>query len=621
MKISALCAQLDVVAFDHSVERIVRRAAPGARRRGGGAPAGVRQPRHGGVRRPAPHRRRVHAACSTSRRSELDAAGIVVQAYLPDAHDVLEHLGEWARRPRRGRRRADQGAHRQGRQPGDGAGRRRAARLGAGAVRRPRPRPTPATSGCSTRRCDRRGRARVRVGVASHNLFDVAWALVLRDRAAARPARPARDRDARGDGPGAGPRRAGRRRRAAAVLPDRARRRARRQPRLPRPALRREHRAGELPAGDVPHAPALGGSGASRRRASGRRSPSGARCPTAPRRPAVAADVAAALAAGRVRQRARHRLHRRRDARAAVLRRRRSPRRRRRTARSSTTSAGSTPSSRRAVGAAAAGRRAPSPSARAVLRAVADGDGRRAAGGDRGDGRRGRQDGARGRPGGQRGDRLRPLRRDVAPAARRDRAPLGVVVVAAPWNFPYAIPAGGVFAALMAGNAVILKPAPETRRTAWLLVAAVLARRRARRRAAVRRLPRRRGRAAARHPSRRRRRHPHRCVRHGASCSSTGSRGCTCSPRPAARTRSSSPARPTSTWRSATSCARRSATPARSARPPAWLILDAAVYDDGRSSTRLADAVRTLRRRLAGRSGDDDGPADRAARRRCCAVA
>ena len=48
--------------------------------------------------------------------------------------------------------------------------------------------------------------------------------------------------------------------------------------------------------------------------------------------------------------------------------------------------------------------------------------------------------------------------------------PYGVVVVASPWNFPYAIPAGGVFAALMAGNAVILKPPPETRQTAWLLV-------------------------------------------------------------------------------------------------------------------------------------------------------
>lgn len=42
-------------------------------------------------------------------------------------------------------------------------------------------------------------------------------------------------------------------------------------------------------------------------------------------------------------------------------------------------------------------------------------------------------------------------------------APHGVVLVASPWNFPYAIPAGGVLAALAAGNAVILKPAPEVR--------------------------------------------------------------------------------------------------------------------------------------------------------------
>ncbi len=49
------------------------------------------------------------------------------------------------------------------------------------------------------------------------------------------------------------------------------------------------------------------------------------------------------------------------------------------------------------------------------------------------------------------------------------RTALGVVVVAPPWNFPYAIPAGGVLAALMAGNAVILKPAPEVVATSWLL--------------------------------------------------------------------------------------------------------------------------------------------------------
>jgi RHH-type proline utilization regulon transcriptional repressor/proline dehydrogenase/delta 1-pyrroline-5-carboxylate dehydrogenase len=45
----------------------------------------------------------------------------------------------------------------------------------------------------------------------------------------------------------------------------------------------------------------------------------------------------------------------------------------------------------------------------------------------------------------------------------------GVVAVIPPWNFPIAIPCGGVAAALAAGNTVILKPAPETVATAWLV--------------------------------------------------------------------------------------------------------------------------------------------------------
>ena len=48
-------------------------------------------------------------------------------------------------------------------------------------------------------------------------------------------------------------------------------------------------------------------------------------------------------------------------------------------------------------------------------------------------------------------------------------SPLGPVVVAPPWNFPLAIPAGGVLAALAAGNSVILKPAPQSRATAALI--------------------------------------------------------------------------------------------------------------------------------------------------------
>ena len=54
-------------------------------------------------------------------------------------------------------------------------------------------------------------------------------------------------------------------------------------------------------------------------------------------------------------------------------------------------------------------------------------------------------------------------------AAGQSFRPDGVVLVASPWNFPFAIPAGGVFAALAAGNTVILKPAPEVRAVAFEL--------------------------------------------------------------------------------------------------------------------------------------------------------
>lgn len=51
--------------------------------------------------------------------------------------------------------------------------------------------------------------------------------------------------------------------------------------------------------------------------------------------------------------------------------------------------------------------------------------------------------------------------------------PRGPVLVLPPWNFPCAIPAGGVLAALAAGCPVILKPAPETPHTAYLIAEAM----------------------------------------------------------------------------------------------------------------------------------------------------
>ena len=47
--------------------------------------------------------------------------------------------------------------------------------------------------------------------------------------------------------------------------------------------------------------------------------------------------------------------------------------------------------------------------------------------------------------------------------------PRGVVVVVSPWNFPLAIPCGGVAAALASGNTVILKPASDTVLVAYKL--------------------------------------------------------------------------------------------------------------------------------------------------------
>ncbi|GAA4804472.1 proline dehydrogenase family protein [Tomitella cavernea] len=60
---------------------------------------------------------------------------------------------------------------------------------------------------------------------------------------------------------------------------------------------------------------------------------------------------------------------------------------------------------------------------------------------------------------------------DATPGARFHPVPL--TVVAPPWNFPVAIPAGGALAALAAGSAVILKPAPQTPRCGEVLAAAV----------------------------------------------------------------------------------------------------------------------------------------------------
>ncbi len=48
--------------------------------------------------------------------------------------------------------------------------------------------------------------------------------------------------------------------------------------------------------------------------------------------------------------------------------------------------------------------------------------------------------------------------------------PKGTYLVAPPWNFPVSIPAGGILGALAIGNCVIFKPAPEAVLSGWVLV-------------------------------------------------------------------------------------------------------------------------------------------------------
>ncbi|MCH2206897.1 MAG: bifunctional proline dehydrogenase/L-glutamate gamma-semialdehyde dehydrogenase [Lentisphaerales bacterium] len=52
-------------------------------------------------------------------------------------------------------------------------------------------------------------------------------------------------------------------------------------------------------------------------------------------------------------------------------------------------------------------------------------------------------------------------------------SPIGPVLITSPWNFPCAIPLGGVVAALVTGNPVIFKPAPEAVMTGWHVVQAL----------------------------------------------------------------------------------------------------------------------------------------------------
>ena len=51
--------------------------------------------------------------------------------------------------------------------------------------------------------------------------------------------------------------------------------------------------------------------------------------------------------------------------------------------------------------------------------------------------------------------------------------PSSLIVVTPPWNFPVAIPAGSVLAALASGSGVVIKPAPQARRSAAVMIEAL----------------------------------------------------------------------------------------------------------------------------------------------------
>ena len=182
VKISALCAQLDVAAFDHSVDRIVARLDPLLR-----TVATYRPAKFVNLDMEEFHDLELTVAAFVRALSDppLDQldAGIVLQAYLPDSHAALEQVCRWARE-----------RHRR-------AGGRVKVRIVKGANLAmetveaelrdwpPAPYGSKEEVDASYKRLldsalrDENAEA-VRVGVASHNLFDVGWALALRERLA-----------------------------------------------------------------------------------------------------------------------------------------------------------------------------------------------------------------------------------------------------------------------------------------------------------------------------------------------------------------------------------------------------------------------------------------------------
>ena len=466
--------------------------------------------------------------------------------------------------------------------------------------------------------CDRGRRPALRVGVASHNLFDVAWALTRRAATAASPTAD-RHRDAR---------RAWRPRRPARCAtrpadcclytPVVARRRLRRRDRLPRSAASRRTPPPRTSCTRCSRSPPDSPAFDEQADRVPRRGRATAPCRRRRRRGRTRTVRRARPRPAAVRQRARHRLRPpgdrawiadgRSTARADRRRAPRSPtdRRRGRRGRRAAPRAAQPGGGRATPTADAARRCAPSPTRSTADRGdlvaeMADEAGKTVAEGD---------------PEVSEAVDFAALLRRARSAARRPRPrcavprPLGVVVVAPPWNFPVAIPLGGV-----------LRRAGRRQRRDPQAGAADAAVRRGRGRRQRARRGRRPtptccsscacpdddvGRRLVTHPDVDARR-AHRLVSRRRRCSSAG--GPTSTARRderqerARRHRRRRP-RPGA---SPTSCARRSGTPARSARRRSLAILDG-----GRCTTDAVPPPARRRRRARLRVG----PADRPRRRR-----
>ncbi len=177
VKISSICAQINPAAFDHEVERIsarLRRLYDAARRYRPAKFVNLDMEEYRDLQLTVTAFRQV---LDEERYAGLDA-GIVLQAYLPDSTSVLDELAKWAR-----------DRHRR-------SGGRIKVRIVKGAnlamedvtaelAGWPRPPyPTKADVDANYKRMldvaiDPANRAALRVGVATHNLFEAAWALTV----------------------------------------------------------------------------------------------------------------------------------------------------------------------------------------------------------------------------------------------------------------------------------------------------------------------------------------------------------------------------------------------------------------------------------------------------------